>query len=130
MGNYIHHVPSNSHTSGATVRDSNHAAALPARNSGSQGLKQEPQHCPCCPPECPSIAHTALLRALALPRLPSHSCHGALALLAQGELQLRSLGKQLLPPKAHLFMELMLGPVLRSRSHVAPTFRPHGGSPT
>lgn len=100
MGNDIHHVPSNSHTSGATVRDSGHAAALPAGNPGSQGLKQELQHCPCCLPECPSTAQAAVLWALALPRLPSHSCHGALALLAQGELQPRSLGKQLLPAKA------------------------------
>lgn len=50
MGNYIHKVPSNSHTSGATVRDSGHAAALPARDSNSQGLVQEPLHCPRCPP--------------------------------------------------------------------------------
>lgn len=60
MGNCIHHVLSNSHTSGATVCDSGHAAALPARNSGSQGLKQDPQHCPRCPPKSPGPAHAAL----------------------------------------------------------------------
>lgn len=49
MGNYIHKVPSNSHTSGATVRDGGRAA-LPAGDSDSQGLEQEPLRCPHCPP--------------------------------------------------------------------------------
>lgn len=49
MGNYIHNVPSNSYTSGATVRNSGPVAALPAGDSDRQGLEQE-LDCPCCPP--------------------------------------------------------------------------------
>ena len=82
MGNYIHKVPSNSHTSGATVCDGGHTAALPAGDSDSRGLEQEPLPCPRCPPApsysafCPARSGWAACRNLrgkrqhhSLPRL-------------------------------------------------------------
>lgn len=101
----------------------------------------------------PSIAHAALLRASpvptllfweptlpswvlmlpfweppAVPMLPSRSCHGALALLTQGSC---SRGPQESHCSLHIYSwSPCWDQPCTDRSHVAPTFRHHGGSPT
>lgn len=101
----------------------------------------------------PSIAHAALLRASpvptllfweptlpswvlmlpfweppAVPMLPSRSCHGALALLTQGSC---SRGPQESHCSLHIYSwSPCWDQPCTDRSHVAPTFRHRGGSPT
>lgn len=63
MGNYIHKVPSNSHTSGATGRDGGRdggrAAALPAEPWPDKGWSKNPH----CPLGCPCRASALLAPA-------------------------------------------------------------------
>lgn len=94
MGNYFHKVPSNSHTSGATVRDGGCAAALPDGDSASQGLEQEP-----------CIAHAALQLLPAALSAP----------LAQGELCAEASGESNNITHSQGLHVCMMGAKTRSR---------------